>query len=701
MMRNLFFNNALFLAIFGVVSNAGAGITGRVTLTDSNWFDIGVNYPVGTEEVYVEVWDPDRDLIFEEADTMGVIFSSESEQDFEYVILEESGVHNGIFHGSIPLDAGVYLLAEPTEEQIAAELDRLRLERPNAEEAILRERAYRLALRQVRSSGAPPRMRDANELDEEGVLEILYGETAVCTYYDYLNDWGHEEEITDRAVLGGISGQVSGIWTVEESPYVIVGDVYVPEFQSLTIEAGVHVRFAGNFELTGESESSLYINGAAGDSVFFEPIGNEDEWTPGSYNGLYFQYPTDVIIAYSVFQFCSRVIFDRWGNPQEANISIESSRFSNMDSYSLYLSYGAVSSSVFSNNEIGLILFQSSGTNCLIVNNSSYAADLQDVSTLTNCTITGNATIGIYIEDRGCEVHDCISTDNGGSGLYVRCGRNNTFTATGCIFARNNCGIDILECGGGVINFCEIHSNRANYDFRNCTTATIDARFNWWGDETTVELNQGEHPRNISRIYDVYDDPEYGFVNYSNWQLIPPGRLTMTLPLLPNYFELISSYVVPDDLNAALVFGNVPFLEIVYQDNGSIYLPPLINTIGDISLTEGYQIFCSASSELTVAGAPLDPTLEYSLAANRWNWLGYPLDYSSPVETALASIADEIVIVMNDEGEMWIPQVLNTLHDMEPGIGYFVFVNQDVVFQYNIDDYVQATGKQFAPNWGD
>jgi len=159
--------------------------------------------------------------------------------------------------------------------------------------------------------------------------------------------------------------------------------------------------------------------------------------------------------------------------------------------------------------------------------------------------------------------------------------------------------------------------------------------------------------------------------------------VTMTLPLRANYFELISTYVVPDDLNAATVFGGVNTLAIVYQDDGSIYLPPIINTIGDIDVTEGYQIFCRAASELTITGLLVDPATEYTLSSGRWNWLGYPFDYQVPVDVALAPIQDHVVIVMNDEGDIWLPPFVNTLGNMTPGEGYFAFVRQTVTFQYN------------------
>ena len=64
-----------------------------------------------------------------------------------------------------------------------------------------------------------------------------------------------------------ISGEVSGTWTQAESPYVIVGDVLVSPGNSLIIEPGVEVQFAGRYSLT--VNGSLTAVGTATDSIKF------------------------------------------------------------------------------------------------------------------------------------------------------------------------------------------------------------------------------------------------------------------------------------------------------------------------------------------------------------------------------------------------------------------------------------------------
>ena len=86
-------------------------------------------------------------------------------------------------------------------------------------------------------------------------------------YEDALNDYGNAETITASTIYGGWSGNVSGTWTVAGNPYVVTGDIFVQNGESLTIESGVEVRFYGNFPFY--IYGSLIAEGTEGDSIYF------------------------------------------------------------------------------------------------------------------------------------------------------------------------------------------------------------------------------------------------------------------------------------------------------------------------------------------------------------------------------------------------------------------------------------------------
>ena len=82
-----------------------------------------------------------------------------------------------------------------------------------------------------------------------------------------------------------VSGPVSGTWTLDNSPYLIIGDIQVDPYTSLAIDPGVEVQFMGDYNLliTGE----LQAIGTQESNITFSCIGDGCSW-----GGINFQYST-------------------------------------------------------------------------------------------------------------------------------------------------------------------------------------------------------------------------------------------------------------------------------------------------------------------------------------------------------------------------------------------------------------------------
>ncbi len=181
------------------------------------------------------------------------------------------------------------------------------------------------------------------------------------------------------------------------------------------------------------------------------------------------------------------------------------------------------------------------------------------------------------------------------------------------------------------------------------------------------------------------NDPDAGTVT------IPLALTVVTVPddtiriaIAAGRFELISLPLLPDQLTAAALFGPLSELMIAYAADGGIYLPPYIDTIGEIDPTEGYYLYVDAADTLTVVGPPLPPETVYSLEAGPWNWVGYPFLTEEPIVDALAEIEPEIVIVQADDGRLWIPPLaVNTIGNLTPGEGYRMIVTENLQFSYS------------------
>jgi len=69
-----------------------------------------------------------------------------------------------------------------------------------------------------------------------------------------------------------VEGEVSGVWTSEGNPYIVIDSTWVPEGERLTLRAGVRLLFEedqglyvfGSIEATGSEEDSVYIRVAEG-----------------------------------------------------------------------------------------------------------------------------------------------------------------------------------------------------------------------------------------------------------------------------------------------------------------------------------------------------------------------------------------------------------------------------------------------------
>ncbi|MCF7913447.1 MAG: right-handed parallel beta-helix repeat-containing protein [Candidatus Cloacimonetes bacterium] len=64
-----------------------------------------------------------------------------------------------------------------------------------------------------------------------------------------------------------VSGVQTGTWALEDSPFVVIGDVQIPAGDELTIEPGVSVQFWGDWNIT--AEGMLIAQGTETDSIYF------------------------------------------------------------------------------------------------------------------------------------------------------------------------------------------------------------------------------------------------------------------------------------------------------------------------------------------------------------------------------------------------------------------------------------------------
>ena len=78
------------------------------------------------------------------------------------------------------------------------------------------------------------------------------------------------------------NGYYSGTWA-GDTTYLVTGDIYVDYGDTLTIGAGAHFKFQGNYKI--EVRGSLFANGTVTDSIIFEP-NDANSTSNGQWSGI-------------------------------------------------------------------------------------------------------------------------------------------------------------------------------------------------------------------------------------------------------------------------------------------------------------------------------------------------------------------------------------------------------------------------------
>lgn len=296
-----------------------------------------------------------------------------------------------------------------------------------------------------------------------------------------------------------VAGSVSGLWRVQESPYIAVADIDVPEGEALLIDRGVLVLFRDDASFTVYGR--LTAAGAEDDSIVFRPDEDFQRWS-----GLRFIDADPSRLDFCVLEFGHRQGDGEVGSPERSggnlfaircDIIVEHSRLSNGAvnghgaGFAIWNSRAEFSACEFSENFSpalgggGAIIGESEAAfdNCVFVNNTGSlgggAVALLEgppSATFETCSFIGNTgTAGgaIALYGRRIEVYRSRFIGNhasmGGAG-YLR-NEGNFAIIEWCDFIEN--AADLNEGVGGAlmlrfgieaeIKYCRFIGNMADW----------------------------------------------------------------------------------------------------------------------------------------------------------------------------------------------------------------------------------------------
>jgi hypothetical protein len=217
----------------------------------------------------------------------------------------------------------------------------------------------------------------------------------------------------------------------------------------------------------------------------------------------------------------------------------------------------------------------------------------------------------------------------------------------------------------------------------------------------TIQVNVNEADEQTSRFV-VWDadqsDEELQTLTLRKKTSLEPGGETELLAFdfkstliqevsLKKGWNLISFYVESEDMTPATVLGSIKDKLVQIKNLKNSYnptLPAFINTLKGLNVEDGYWVKVSEDVSFELEGSvPEGASIPVRLG---WNLVGYPRESGAAPANELTSLGDTVLQFKNlkDSYNPTLPAFINTLKVIIPGLGYWLKVSEDGV--WNVGD---------------
>lgn len=150
-------------------------------------------------------------------------------------------------------------------------------------------------------------------------------------------------------------------------------------------------------------------------------------------------------------------------------------------------------------------------------------------------------------------------------------------------------------------------------------------------------------------------------------------------------WNIVSANIIPFDekIDSLLQYYTNDIL-LAKDGRGRIYAPNFgINDINNWNFLEGYQFYCTNPFELKLAGEFLAPEDHQLFLGPGWNIIAYLRDNEIPIEIALQSILNNILLVKDENGNIYAPDFgINDIINLQPMKGYQIYMKSNAILTY-------------------
>jgi len=336
------------------------------------------------------------------------------------------------------------------------------------------------------------------------------------------------------------------IWSFNNSPYIITGDVAIFPEITLTIEPGVEVRFDGYYSI--EVRGMINSIGTIDNKIVF--TSNKANPDMNDWNEIKFNNSTN---TQATFEYCN-FFYGHWvctimPTGDDGSMSFTNCKFENNETgIAGYSSYGIeITSCEFNYNKWGVSMADKTITNSIFYRNE-YGIHSGERIDVRNSTFQENE-VAIYGGDG--LIDSCIIENNDIGFTPI----NQGFELRENDIINNNIGVQVKSYNGvdPILNNNRI-CNNSLYNVENLDEINKDLRENCWciSDSTAIE----------EKIYDGYDNINLGLFNYDIYN---------------DSCDLVLESVIkfsPVGTHATISFNDISMFPNPISNNLNIILPP-------------------------------------------------------------------------------------------------------------------------------